>query len=540
MVHIKANWDPPLNMVLGDNPFLSEFSSGVRQRIFSRGWGVRLAILTVFCTVVIGVIGHYGRADFQRITFVAKAIDSTGKDNPLALESFEFGYLVEMSHAFFYLLLAPVFFVISERFLGNVWDAVWNTSHATDERPIRLKGNDDGQIIGGLSTANRRYFRFLLPGFAAMLVGFGVLNEASSYINNSRRAVDLGYIQVPFIRQWQTNFNYSVAVEDNLIPGPTRTGVERSLRIFLANTPAGMASNWDSVIDVPGLLKATSGQKREALKTGAFQINLKAALARRILSIQAGSVSPGFESSRKRLHGIFGILLVIFEGLFHAFLVWILLKIGLWISLVYRWLPLSADQAERFELDFADGQCKYGLPELYKTYNDITLLLIIGSIGLTLNYFSNSEKNTWAFQSGNLFAFWGQVLIVLIVAAGLAMLVFGPMYLFHRRLRSLTGIQVKKLAMERRKCSELQSERESEECRQTQDDRMQRALAQRPWPAKDPYFKKLVVLTLVFLIFPIVSKVTYFEKLGVDKYINALLVAKRGVLAVVKSAYLLD
>jgi hypothetical protein len=450
------------------------------------------------------------------------------------------GYLVEMSHGFTFLFLAPSFVVLGWLFLKHIAEAV---KEFTEGVPQRLTGGT-GSVSEAIRRANRRLFRPLVLLLPLGFVLGGAVEETSSYLaNRNGKRDDLGYIQTPFLPEWKRDFETCPPVEClEKLPTPVLKDVLTSLGSAFHNTSATNLSNWRNCVKV---LSAPPGpeQIQQALRYGEmdknYTVDLRHAAANHLIQFGVKIQSPVPTGNRIYWHYAFAASVVLFEGLFHGFLAWIILKIGFWITLVYRWLPANDAQREHFVLRFNDKEFKYGLPELYAPYNLFTALLTTGALALALNWISNAEKHTSSLGTMDP-QFVGQMIIVLAVSVAMGMLVFGPMFLFQLRLRATTRKYVSELREELKACaSEHPVGTARDECIEKIEERIKTALGQRTWPKGDPVFKRLVLATSVLFLLPILLKLPVVPEKA-EKAASAIQYAKEGVLRIACLAYGFD
>jgi hypothetical protein len=509
------------------NIFLSEFK---RPFVHRRGWSVWLAAGLVLAVGGVCVLGHYANADYLSLKFAGLLTDSAGTRHESESVPYQYGYLVEMSHAPFFLLLAPLFVILTELFLCKADEAV-----KLLESTKRLVAPSGVTVANKIERKNANVFgRLILPLFAAFVV-YGFFIEGLSYYQNSpardanSRRMDLGYVQAPFVAEWVDTFNRLTAGNQLVLaPLPVQIGISNSalssLNVLRA-TSSNLITNWGPAIKIPGLTHPSSVEVTSYWSsTGAVvSLVLPAAAANGLLSFEADISPEAKMRSRPWLHFAFLVALLLVEGLFHGFIAWTLFKIGFWIMLVYRWLPRTDAQTVRFRVRFNDSECKYGLPELYTPYNFISLLLLIGALGVALNYLSNADKHTWV--SDNVGLFYGPVLIILASSIGLLMVVCGPMALFQLRLFHLKNRQIALLREEQAKCDG------DPVCLKKIQEDIDLTNKQWTWPVKDPNFRKIMALAALLLVIPFILKLPMVPS-KVEQTFNILAGMKKAVLAI--------
>jgi hypothetical protein len=313
--------------MIKSNPLLSEFGRSAFGRYMARGtWGRHACYWLIAGVSVVLWLGH--RAHCNAIEL---RIDAQLKQVVPPFEvhaSFAYGYLNELSHAFFYVLIAPAFAIVSCRFIGSVDVALAQLIR----RRVLISERKDP--VRRLRQWNRRSFALLTVPFSISLFVFNCRDEHAGY-----SVGNLGYIQAPLLQKWVDQFNDPVhvrhvgkqylCISNEKVSADLTSAINMRLSA-MPRIPAAWAPYVTlAQLDPKRPLKRDEvAAFRDAASRGPVTVDLEAACYHQMLTMTA-SRSGGPESPSAN-HGwwrAFVVVLLTYEGMFHAFCIWMAVKV---------------------------------------------------------------------------------------------------------------------------------------------------------------------------------------------------------------------
>jgi len=309
----------------GDNPLLSEFGRSALSRYLASGsWGRHVAYFLIFGVLIVLWLGHQAHCNAIEIRFTGELLELGA---PFEIHgSLIYGYLNELSHAFFYLTLAPTFAIIACKFIRS-------EALAFDRlirRGVLVSASSDP--VHRLRQWNRLSFVLVTVPLATGLFVFNVRNEIEGY-----KLDNLGYIQAPFLQCWVNRF-------DGTLPYKTLPykrfkyisdkRIETDLASEANKCLTGLTSIPDAWLPVISLPRFGPSRPEEVkafhdpASRGPVEVDLEAACARQLVALTATqNGGPDTFSSSHGWWRLFVFALLVYEGLFHAFCIWIAIKI---------------------------------------------------------------------------------------------------------------------------------------------------------------------------------------------------------------------
>jgi hypothetical protein len=507
------------------NCFLSEFKG--RWAGMSRGTNAAItAMLGLLLAGVVGILffGYLIRANGLQIRVDATMkLMSTGLGDPKTQTIkllHVYGYMVELAHGLFYLVLAPVFMVLGFMFVRAAHNSVDELSTAARLVP-RGAGASPLAVIG------RRNRWFAVIPFIALVLTFGInlYHELSSFYQvRDGTSFDLGYMQAPFLAGWVKHFN-------GLKTDSERLKFIRGMRIYddlerdvTRNITSSNHEAWTPFVSPLGNLAVPA-----AVDLGTFRPKLDDAVEKGMISLEAvdekvdgvRKVGPNLDTMSWTAYWLFFYSVITVEACFQAFAVWLVVKILFWLITIYRCLPEATDKKLKINPNVLDLRYRFGLSALDKPYNIYAALLLIGATVSAFNYSSNSEKATSVLSHGNFSAYLGQILIallILVAAAGM----LGPMALFASRMKKVKDAEIawrnKELAeIQKLQNQDLASADPAAAGRVTAriiriadlDQQIILIEGQRTWPHNNAVFKWLMAAAILFFGLPICQAIGF-------------------------------
>jgi len=470
--------------------FLSEFERGPLARLLTRKyWFIWLSLINWLVLACVLLAGDRAGANALMLT-----VSATVDGQLVSIVPIVFGYLNELPHTFLYLLLAPAVFYIGYRFLCAAGDSL-----------VELK---DRNVLTGtllveellVPARGRRAWRWALPLFSILLVSWNAWIEGNSYLDmvHHPSAHDLGYVQAGFLSRWKSDFallspsNKLQWIQSLKSSDPLEQGIrsrlqdDQSLREQLApvlTTQLGDKPSTPS--ERTGGMSALRFNFKEAVETGLISLT---------------TTTAGGHSNWPWWQLIFVVLVVVLEGCFQAFALWLLIKTGWWLYVLFRLFGENGYRGCSLQPIFDDRQKRYGILELDPAYNALTNLVFIGSLIVSLSYFSNSEKATYVWSGHTLLhAYIGQLCIMILVAALATVIIFGPLFLFGRQVQG-------KIKKKRKELNQLESRAEESQKSAINDERAV-LNEQKMWPINKWKFSGIVLGSLIFFSIPFADSI---------------------------------
>lgn len=385
-----------------------------------------------------------------------------------------YGYVAELSHTFFYLLLAPIFIFAGDRFLRHAWyaiqvlhlqrraDGVRRISAVSGIRrqldpkrwgckpPAEIETPALAELWSWIAGFNRWSLLILLTA-PIFCVWLGISREWAA-IQQQQRAEELrlGYIQAPWTKKQVDALNAKLPHEEwRAFPKFLKDAIVSEFRKALPSAVAysDLTDSGRRLVKWPGVTP-TGTVANTRFQAGDFAI--KTEELERLLVGQKQSVftlhvdgnigndEPGWD------YWAFFIVAVSGEALFHAAVAWLSFKAILWLLIVFVLLPGRPKGRFRFNLDMEDSTFRYGLAPVHAPYNWIMLMILVGASAFFLNQWSNAAKGTWltqvSFDDGV-----GQILILVSYAVPLFVVLLGPIVIFALKVSKEKATVIQKM-----------------------------------------------------------------------------------------------
>jgi hypothetical protein len=480
------------------NCLLTEFEGTFVSRLLgSRTWHIKLAAAAFLGAIITVVLGHLARANGLNLQVLASIRTNSGW---VTLSPFDVihGYLAETNHAFFYLLLAPAYIIAGGAF-------IWSANHALAQLEIqgRIRGRQFATgVLAEVGRRNARLFKWLVIVLPLVMIGKEVAVEVESYCAVSRGVRDdLGYVQAPFLDDWVDRFNHQPHETDRYRIFHPLAGMEFQEKVKSAlqsATPATWA-RWASAKALVPTAFPNPAAIGELLggevQKGAFRVDLDQAAAAGLFSLKTGRCI-GASKDRTGWHWLFLSCVFLLEGMFHAFVVWTLLKALFWLGIVKKMLPGSREWGFEFRPLMQDPRKHFGLYDLHKPYNFILVFVLVGAFVLALAFASNSAKEIGFDAGAETRAYLGTLLIAVTVIVPAIAIFCGPMLYFDSRMANLQARLVGRLEAKLARCRDRKRILEIEAEKAA-------ICAQTCWPRENKQFKFLVLAILIFVAMPV-------------------------------------
>ena len=511
------------------NRLLTEFEGSLAHRLFaSRHWWIKLSIAVWVGTLLVLVLGDRARVNALGLEITAAAPVL----NPPVRVAHICGYLTELPHALLYLVLAPGLFFLAERFVNQADEGLnelWKRGAliATDGNSFPL---DRVASLGKQRAC--RILPWLLVIVCISLLN--VWNETRSYnvTKDNPMNHDLGYVQAPFLDRWDVIFSSLPASNQwqwiqNL---NLSSQLSEHLKGRLEDSGDGeLLDVWLKYIRPKSGSLVTRGNVKQILTAGKYDLDLHSAVIDGSLTLSAKTSGGPKTPQEKQFWVGFLAALFLVEGVFQAFTIWLVIKILVWIMILYRMLSSAGFHGLKIKPVFLDPQKRYGLRELHTVYNAIMWLLLVGAIIISFSYLSNSVKGTYFLTPKGFWAYSSQLLIIMAVAAAALAIVLGPVLLFARQLQQESLLFLADLAESEKNAT---SDEERAKCVQ------QRNLveAQTTWPCQDWGFRGVVGSTIIFFTIPFLDSLHCIPpKYG--EYVNSLKYCQRTMIGISRWRY---
>lgn len=457
------------------------------------GWVLSMCLFGL--AVITVIVGHFSRSNAAQILYGVELLTATGWQ-PVGEVSYTYGYLAMLNHGMYYLLVAPVFLLIAFKFLRAV-----ETSFQSMIGSRLLPTGDSSSFSRHYARKNRSRFSVL----SFLLISFWLIYYPAKDVGAHSRATkgeppdSYGYVEVPFVKSQKKNLDFGTTDTTYLsIPGKTlRSGVDHAVRSGLTSVPTSIPAGWHGLVRLNGgLTNASLPDISSYLLSGKdIQIDVAGALDRELVrlnvSVTGGPESPGAQ----RMYWVFLSGVWIMEGLFSAFVCWLVLKVVFWIKDLFDLLPPSRE-GSKFLIKpvLNDKSGRFGLQELHNPYNAGMLLIVLGGLVLSFSYISKTALSNPT--PGNLIYYQGTLLIFVAVVVSLITYLWGPVYLFDRRLKV-----VKEGALARLDREAVRLTSKGDDLSDLLEQKTT-VRSQTTWPRNDGRFNKLMWLSIGFVILP--------------------------------------
>jgi hypothetical protein len=529
-VHLRRRLDMPL---MKTEPDCSEDGADLlllhepgRFRRFATSnpfWGLWLSVATFSSALITLFVAYFTPASATKISIPCTLnVHGHGLVHGPTLKLY-IGYLLELNHGLFYLVLAPFFVAIAASFVSFAGRGLVNL-----ERCGYLSAQLDGQPVTIRTAIGRRpvskvTFLFHFPIWSWCLIGVASINyfhaldwcRARDFpINN-----DLGYMQAPFALKWVSSFNSKV---DSTARWATISTTEMEPR-FVVDLSSWLETHW-SALDPEDreswapAIRVNGDRLQSEFPPVRLEshITLDAgyAVSKGLVQFANASLSNPEKSTRSRTadYWLFFALSNAMEGAWVGFCTWAGFKIFWWLAMlgagIFRsGIGMQADRRKsarhyigafleqissvqfRLEPLFEDPRKQFGLSELAEAYNRIAALLAIGATVCFLAWFSNNVKSHPFSSSAT---GWYVMLIAEVFVGGAftyATLILFPGWLYDRR--DLFLQELRTLSRRSNTDDRLEVER-----------RKGLVCEQATWPKADATFNRLMLMTVAFVVLP--------------------------------------
>ena len=249
------------------------------------------------------------------------------------------------------------------------------------------------------------------------------------------------------------------------------------------------------------------------VQKGLFKLDLNAAAQKELFSLQVHCVK-GSKKEAVAWHWLFLILVFVLEGLFHAYVAWMVIKSVFWLWIVWKLLPGLKNWSYQFRPLLQDPRKHFGLFELHRPYNYIMLQMLIGAFVLALAFASNVAKEVSGDLGAELHSFLGTVLIAVSIFIPGTLVFFGPMFYFDRRMSGLQQKFVQRLD------ARLAKDQDQKQVIAIEAEKYAIS-SQTCWPHENKQFKFLAVAILIFVAMPVLLSLPHVPK-QVESYLSAV------------------
>jgi hypothetical protein len=492
----------------------------------------------VFCVTVAAVLAGtvaivlaiLGRSAVNWLTISATlsvpAQDGHGFVPLTAAAKHVYGYFGELNHGVFFLLVAPAFICLSLLFCRSVGVLINDMSESG-----QLKEASAGYLAEKVRRRNswtRWVFWDAMAIFVALNTGeelasrggLGDTLEVSPKFSQidiikpsredekrkRRRWNAIGYVQTDYLRRWRDFFD---GVHSVYSAPPLGRAYELEGSVF------GEAIRIDLGRQLSALSKATS-------------INLRSLLFERIVKVDEAQnfiITPeglrqlersalvnfraethgGFKTysdARSRVHWIFLGYVFLLEGCFHGFVLWVLVKVIVFMVVLRDLIPDQGDPQVGVYPFLYDPERRYGLDQLFRCYNQIAVLIALGASFLIL-----ISMNTIEVQSAHQpFRFMSMLNMLgfIVVVMALLILVAGPFLFASSALRRRQAREISELHGQLQAARDVPNleKAEREEKLGKLRERLRIVKSQTTWPRTDATFLSILGFCLVALAFP--------------------------------------
>jgi len=473
------------------NCLLSEFHGTPLEKFFtSKRWGINLALMFLVGAIVVVILGHLAKANAlnRQILLTLQLASGPQPLDPINLIG---GYLAQANHGFLYLIVAPFTVIAASKFIESASGAF---------ETLCSEGRLRRRTYGAISYINRRRFRFLW-WFLPLLF---VLGESVIEFYGYHNVEETGYVQAPWLAEWQTNFYRRNGWQ--LLLARHETGdAEREIMHAMESASVNTIGMWHSNQSLSFIDPADAIPELwpELARRGNITLNLTNAYSRHLFDMRVKISAYPATRLERAVHILFVISLLSVEGTFQGFAAWVFLKAIFWILVTGRLLPSAKCRGRqkimpkgKLSILLKDPRKHFGLSDLNEPYNWLVMLIAISAFVFPLVIISGLPRIAPGDFTAAVQAYTSSALVALLAAAPAVVLGLGPVFLFNRRLNHLRQQELAALNAQLEK-SRKDPDRESLEA--------QRELIgeQTCWPKEDATFKFLFAATLFFAVIPI-------------------------------------
>ena len=422
------------------NPFLSELPRPVRAWLDRNSYGFAVAALSFFLGVIAILLSIIARAACIRILW-----------QPSQSTSFEmaYGFMVEPNAGLWYLLGAPLCFLAGFGFLQSAFVGISHTKTLS----VYAGGHLDrhARPIEEIAEHNRRVFRFLTPAVILLAILVVLIPE---YFARQHGAIGWVQADLPATLVAQNYWDLRDQGRVGEIPAVERLCRECPILVTRVTNRAGAYSTPSRPL---------------------FFAFLAIALSHQIALI--------------------------------FFIIWIALKNAFLFVELSKALPGTRADGLRLDPDFEDtNDYRLGLGQLDNAYNATLVFVLLGSSVFLLQALANLGKGTYFFTGNPNLQWLGQVATLAVTVAMIMFTIFWPTVLFilltvRARAAALARLAIEQENLEKKlRLSPRSAKRDLEDELEVLRERRETIKRQSLLPLRNRTFRRLVVLSLVFLI----------------------------------------
>lgn len=434
-------------------PFLSEFRGSIFQKLFEyQRYKVFCAAFFFFGCVLVLIAGHYGYGNALKLSIPFSYLSEPARDAESGKAVLIYGYIPQLNHAIFYLLIAPIGVYVALLFIESV-----NEGFESLRGSSRLAASA-GDPLNAISASNERLFSpkgWVGPTIIGLVMIFLNLGREAVYFLPSVRenSHKIGFTQALDLDQWLSNYNepdkssaerYVMVESISEISTQITNHIRSAVKYRVSHGPTPEKIQIDYWFNEGGIIeKKPADHNLSALTDPSLEIDLQKAIKGGALRLGEGA--QGFGSAKRGTSEVFYFYLFAFsshlyEGVFHGFCVWLVLKI-IWFLFLVRSFLRGTHRDCSLEVKLLDDYRAFGLRALHPSYNLISWLILIAAAAGFLVFYSNTANGTYIRLSPGLdsgiVASIGQILIVSLSVIVLFVLVYGPILTFIIPLRAL-------------------------------------------------------------------------------------------------------
>lgn len=574
---------------LNKNCFLSEFPDSV-PRI---NWGLVFAVLTFTVTSVILVLGEGSNSNGICVKLTPVL---TGASPGLMSELVWWkGYLGDLNHGFFYLIIMPLCLVL-----------LWHFFEAADKSLREVASNESDQIADLVSMENKDAFRGSRPlifWLVLLLIAWNWLQIDRSLASSSVRIGSVkcvGYTEREFFHLFAEKFEHATTLQKmHMIKDNAELNKQFKIDMHrkLLSEKNAQVAHWGKCLTASGQALTPDDAIRRYKLGEPVDMDLEKAAEEHLFELNLRCNAQELDDDQKKQHFAFLVLIVILEGSCHAIGIWALLKFLFWLRTVWCLLPqenrptegrfqkfvacilctgdlfwriyiasvslsvlrivaqflrtvwryafsiasickgLQYSAKPKFSIvpNFEDESLAYGMKPLYSTYNLILYILV--SVGfVVLTQWINNINSGLIVANELSFQKSTSIFLMLSVGTGVVAIFLGPILLFGKRMESLKQQKIKKLKKQMAKSDLL-----GEFTRDEFNEKLELIRKQQTWPKNDRYFQGALGLALILCISPFALNFIEVKSLpGMDdlnKIIDAHTLLKAKVDSICESRY---
>lgn len=412
------------------------------------------------------------------------------------------GYMAEPVHGAFYVFLAPSIFLFGYCSISCFQKALFTLRRKRVLVPVREEDRPlFKKFCAQLARNNCRRFWYLPPLLVVLLVGLNVRREldkrgrpeiAQGGIESN------GYAQSDFFTKWKGEFDNrgsSDKLKKLRVLRQWRVLEEEMLGVLSDSSSGGLCNEWRT----KGAIAASGafGAGKITAEDVNYVIAMDAGLVKFSVKTSGGTVTE-----RQSWFWMFFWSMLLLEGTFHAFAIWIALKYIYWLTICYRLLPGGEGLfGWKLEADCEDNKEQFGLTDLHRTYHLIVWAIMIAIFIVIVQSRGVSQVSGSRFDSTTT-----SITLCLVVVALFVTIV--PVFFNSKKLK---GMRARAMA---RKSTEIDLAKKcgDEDGVRLLKDESDLISKQKTWPAGD-YRIWLPLLICAAVAFPVLADLLPFAAL---------------------------